>query len=255
LLFPLLIHAQNNPSDTIWNQIDPSGKKFGWWKKFYPNGNLMYKGFFENDLPKGMLIRYFENGKKKAVMEFSDNGKSAYSILFYMNGERAAEGKYVETLKDSTWKYYSYYTRTLSYVENYKSGLKQGPSMKYYDNGQVAEIINWEANMKQGKWFQYFEDGSLRLSSAYLNNEMDGPYKIFTSPGKLAIDGNYKAGEMDGTWLFYDEQGTREFELIYDNGKALNDTLLEEKSRKFIEDMEKNLGTIPEPDLENFIPE
>jgi len=43
--------------------------------------------------------------------------------------------------------------------------------------------------------------------------------------------------------------------LLYDNGMALNDSVLEEKSQKFIEDLEKSLGTIPEPDFENIIPE
>jgi antitoxin component YwqK of YwqJK toxin-antitoxin module len=215
----------------------------------------MYKGFFVNESPREILIRYFENGEKKAIMHFSDDGKSAWSTLYYMNGEIAAEGKYEETLKDSTWKYYSYYSHTLSYVENYKAGQKSGPSMKYYDNGLVAEFIDWESNIKQGKWLQYFEDGSLRLSSSFVNDKTDGPYKVFTAPGKLAIDGNYSAGNMDGTWTFYNENGMKEYELLYDNGKALNDGILEETSKKFIEELEKNLGTIPEPDLENFVPE
>ena len=255
LLIPLYISAQNMPTDTIWNQFDQSGKKYGWWKKYYPDGTLMYKGFFVSDSPRGTLMRYFENGEKKAIMNFSDDGTSAWSTLFYMNGELAAEGKYEETLKDSTWNYYSYYTHTLSYVENYKAGQKSGPSMKYYDNGLVAEIIDWESNMKQGKWFQYFEDGSVRLSSSYLNDETNGLYKVYTSPGKLAIDGKYTNGNMDGKWTFFNEQGIIEYELLYDNGKALNDSIMEEKSIKFIEELEKNLGTIPEPDLENLVPE
>jgi antitoxin component YwqK of YwqJK toxin-antitoxin module len=188
-------------------------------------------------------------------MHFSEDGKSAYSTLFYMNGELAAEGKYEGTLKDSTWKYYSYYSHTLSYVENYKAGGKSGPSMKYYDNGLVAEIIDWDSNIKQGKWLQYFEDGSLRLSSSFVSDKIDGHYKVFTSPGKVAIDGSYKEGNKDGKWIFYNDQGIIEYELLYDNGKALNDSILEEKSKEFIKELEKNLGTIPEPDLENFVPE
>lgn len=255
LSIPLYFSAQTIPTDTIWNQFDRSGKKYGWWKKYYPDGTLMYKGFFVSDTPRQTFIRYFENGEKKAIMHFSDDGKSAYSTLYYMNGELAAKGKYKETLKDSTWNYYSYYSRTLSYVENYKSGQKSGPSMKYYENGSVAEIIDWESNIKQGRWIQFFEDGSVRLSSTFINDNIEGPYKVYTSPGKLAIDGKYSAGNMDGAWTFFNENGIIEYELLYDNGKALNDSILEEKSKKFIEEMEKNLGTIPEPDLENFVPE
>jgi antitoxin component YwqK of YwqJK toxin-antitoxin module len=246
--------AQSLLPDTTWNQLDPSGKKQGWWKRYYPDGIIMYTGFFVNDSPRGTLKRYFENGKRKAIMQFSDDGKSSYARLFYMNGELAAEGKYLGTLKDSTWNYYSYYTRTLSLVENYRDGHKSGPVMKYYDNGTVAESVEWNSDVKNGKWFQYFEDGSLRLSSFYLNDKINGPYLVYTAPGILAIDGKYINGNMDGTWKFYNVNGNLEFELKYDNGTALNDSVLEEKSKKFIEDLEKNLGTIPEPDLENVAP-
>jgi len=249
------IAAQNSPADTTWNQTDNSGKKQGWWKRYYPDGTIMYTGFFVNNSPQGSFKRYFENGNRKAIMRFSDDGKSANAILFYMNGELAAEGKYIGTNKDSTWNYYSYYTHTLSLVENYSAGKKNGTSVKYYDNGGVAEIIDWESDIKNGKWFQYFEDGSLRLSSSYVNDKTDGPYKVYTAPDLLAIDGKYINGNMDGTWKFFNEKGDLEYELLYDNGMALNDSVLEEKSQKFIEDLEKSLGTIPEPGFENIIPE
>jgi antitoxin component YwqK of YwqJK toxin-antitoxin module len=254
ILISYSISAQNMPPDTTWNQTDPSGKKQGWWKKYWPKGAVMYTGFFVNDSPRGTFKRYFENGKQKAVMHFTDDGKCAYASLFYMNGERAAEGKYLETQKDSTWNYYSYYSQTLSLVENWDNGKKDGPSIKYYDNGVVAEIIHWKSDMKHGKWLQYFEDGSLRLTSSYINDKIDGPYQVYTAPGQLAINGKYILGNMDGKWDFYNENGKLEYELFYENGKALNDSILEEKSRKFIEELEKNLGTIPEPDFENFFP-
>ena len=109
--------------------------------------------------------------------------------------------------------------------------------------------------MKYGIWLQYFEDGSLRLISSYANDKIDGPYQVYTAPGHLAIDGNYTLGNMDGKWDFYNENGDLEYQLFYDHGKALNDSILEEKLRKFIEELEKNLGTIPEPDFENIIPD
>lgn len=246
--------AQNSSPDTTWNQTDRSGKKQGWWKRYYSDGTLMYTGFFVNDSPRGTFKRYFENGNTKAIMQFSDDGKCSYTILFYMNGEPAAEGKYTGIYKDSTWNYYSYYTGTLSLVENYRNGQKNGAVMKYYNNGTVAESIEWNSDIRDGKWLQYFEDGALRLSSSYTNDKINGPYLVYTAPGILAIDGKYINGNMEGTWKFFNEKGELEFELKYDNGKALNDSVLEEKSKKFIEELEKNLGTIPEPDLENLAP-
>jgi len=261
LILILLLHlmmslcAQEAINDTTWNQLDNQGRKQGWWKKHYPDGTIMYKGYFKDDMPGGLFSRYFENGETKALMDYYPDGISAYTRLFYMNGALAAEGKYVNTQKDSIWKYYSYYSQTLSYIETYSDGKKNGLSTKYYTNGQVAEYLDWKSDMKHGDWLQFYEDSTLRLSAHYTDNELDGPYRVYNAQSQLIIDGKYVQSRLDGTWQYYNDDGQLEYELYYENGKLLNDEVLEEKVMKFMEEVEKNLGTIPEPDLENIIPE
>lgn len=256
-LLPVMINlnAQDIQPDTTWNQIDNQGKKQGWWKKSYPDGTLMYKGFFVNDIPQGIFKRYFETGGIKAIMNYHPDGINVYTWLFYMNGEPAAEGKYCNIQKDSIWHYYSYYSKTLTYTETYLKGQKNGLSTKYYTNGQVAELLDWKADMKHGDWFQFYEDSTLRLSSHYNNNELDGHYKIYNVYGKLVLDGQYVNNEPDGAWYYYDDDGQLKYELLYENGKVLNNEVLEQEALKFMEELEKNMGTIPEPDLENIVPE
>ncbi|KPK87008.1 MAG: hypothetical protein AMS27_03730 [Bacteroides sp. SM23_62_1] len=258
ILLPAIIinlNAQVIQSDTTWNQLDNQGRKQGWWKKYYPDGPLMYKGFFKDDIPYGILKRYFETGELKAIMNHCPDGISVYAELFYMNGAPAAEGKYYQNQKDSIWKYYSYYSNTLTYTETYLKGQKEGLSSIYYQNGQVAELIDWKANKKHGPWLQFYEDSTLRLSSQYKNDELDGTYKIFNSSGKLMVMGQYVKNEPDGTWFYYDDEGQLKFELLYDKGKILNEDVLEDEVLKFMDEMEKTMGTIPEPDLENIVPD
>ena len=257
LLLPVIINlnAQDIHNDTIWNQLDNLGKKQGWWKKYYPDGTLIYKGFFKGDIPRGIFKRYFETGEIKAVMNYYPDGINVYTKLFYKNGELAAEGKYHNIQKDSIWMYYSYYSNTLTYTETYLEGQKNGLSTKYYTNGQVAELMNWKSDMKHGEWLQFYEDSTLRLSSHYTNNELDGPYSVYNAIGKLIITGQYINSKPDGTWHYYNNDGLLKYELLYDDGKVLNDSVLEEEAMKFIKELEKNLGTIPEPDLENIVPE
>ena len=57
-------------------------------------------------------------------------------------------------MKDSTWRYYSYYDKTLRLKENYTNGLKEGVSKKYFSNGNIAEELNWSNNQKNGDWVQ-----------------------------------------------------------------------------------------------------
>jgi antitoxin component YwqK of YwqJK toxin-antitoxin module len=249
------LNAQDIQNDTIWNQLDSQGRMQGWWKKYYSDGTPMYKGYFKDDVPYGTFIRYFENGETKAVMNYYPDDKTVYTRLFYMNGELAAEGKYVNTQKDSIWKYYSYYSQTLSYIETYSNGEKSGPSIKYYPGGQVAEYLDWESGMKDGEWLQFFEDSTLRLSAHYTHSQLHGPYKVYNANSQLVIDGQYDQNKPDGIWQYYNDDGQLDFELHYDNGELLNEEVLEERIMKRMEEIEKNLGTIPEPDLDNIIPE
>ena len=249
------LNAQYPGSDTTWNQTDDQGKKQGWWKKYYPDGTLMYKGYFKNDIPSGTFIRYFENGEKKALMCYDPGGIRVFSRLFYMNGKIAAEGNYTNARKDSVWRYYSYYSGTLSYVETYLDGRKNGQSAKYYSNGRVAEYLDWKSDMKHGKWLQFYEDSVLRLSAHFTMDELDGPYMTYNTQNQPVIKGQYLQGRLDGIWQYYDDDGQLEFELHYNNGTLLNEEVLEEKVMKLMDEIERNLGAIPEPDLDNMIPQ
>ena len=153
--------------DTTWNQTDEMGMKQGYWKKSYPNGELMYKGFFRNNKPAGKMLRYYEDGSLQAELVFHENTNVTYATMYFNNGQAGAIGKYISQKRDSIWSFYSYYTGTLSYQENYSMGKKHGVSIVYYAEGAVAEKTWWQDGMKQGKWEQFFEDSTLRLSSAY----------------------------------------------------------------------------------------
>ena len=118
ILFILILAAYNvtaftqnysGANDTVFNQVDKKGRKQGWWKKYYDNGNLKYTGFFKNDKPAGVLKRYFESGNLKAVMNFDSLNNRSEINIYYENGTLAAHGYYNGTKKDSLWKYYSYY--------------------------------------------------------------------------------------------------------------------------------------------------
>ena len=240
------------PSDTTWNETDVSGRKQGYWKKYYPNGELMYRGFFVNDKPSGKMQRFYDDGKLKAELEFSRNAETAYTIMYWRNGKAGAEGKYTGQKRDSIWNYYSYYTGTLSFRESYILGKRDGPSTKYYPEGSVAEVLHWKDDLKHGAWKQFFEDSTMRLSSQYKMDQLNGHYRVYNRDKVLLIDGSYKQGKMEGDWKFYDKDGKLNRLLEYSSGEILNKADQEKWAKEFMDEVDKNLGTIPEPDFENF---
>jgi antitoxin component YwqK of YwqJK toxin-antitoxin module len=252
LLCAGILMGSTSAQDTLWNQVDEQGRKQGFWKKEYPNGNRIYTGYFKDDKPAGKMLRYYDDGKLKAEMVFTGREGITYATLYFKNGQAGARGKYVMQQRDSTWSYYSYYTGTLSLHENYCMGRKCGPTRKYYPEGSLAEVIQWDNDLRQGKWQQYYEDSGLRLSAWYENGELEGPYRIFNRNSILVIEGTYKSGAMDGSWKFYDSDGTLEHELEYKNGIIQNREELDRWAREYMEQVDKDLGKIPEPDFDNF---
>jgi len=240
------------PTDTIWNQTDERGMKQGHWKKYYPSGELMYKGFFSDNKPVGKMLRYYDDGLLQAEMIFPGNSDVTYSTMYYTNGQAGAIGKYIRQKRDSIWSFYSYYTGTLTYQETYSMGKKQGVSIKYYPEGTKAELLWWADDVKHGKWEQFFEDSSLRLSSAYEKDQLDGPYRVYNRNNILKIEGVYRNGYKEGDWNFYDNEGKLQRVLKYVDGVLQNKEEQEKWAKEFMENVEKDLGKIPEPDLENF---
>ncbi len=239
-------------ADTLWNQTDARGQKQGFWKKYHPEGTLIYKGYFKNGKPVGKMERFYENGIRRAELVYTEGTDITYAKIFYRTGKLAAEGKYVNMAKDSLWSYYSYYSDDLMYTEMYKTGIKQGESRKFYPGGQIAEIMSWQDDQKHGPWKQFFEDSTIRLVSTHHSNQIHGRYQVYNRNHFLIMDGEYHHGKMDKTWHFYDDNGKEQHTLHYVKGNLQNSKELEEWAIKHMEEIEKTLGTIPEIDIHNF---
>ena len=124
--------------------------------------------------------------------------------------------------------------------------------MKFYPEGSVSEILNWENDLKHGKWQQFYEDSTLRLSSSFLKGELHEEYRVWNRNKILLIQGTYLKGKMDGPWIFNDNEGNLVNRLEYENGRIMNREAMEEWAIKYMDEIEKKLGKIPEVDFENF---
>jgi antitoxin component YwqK of YwqJK toxin-antitoxin module len=245
-----LSHAQ---SDTLFNQTDAHNLKQGYWKKDYPNGKIMYRGFFKDNQPTGELRRYFESGALKAILIYDTKGEYAKARLFYEDGSLAATGVYYHSLKDSTWTYYSFYDKAVTTRENYAKGVRNGMAINYFNNGDVSEKLEWMNNKKSGIWEQYFKGTQPRLKAHYVNNKLDGGFLVYNENGKLYIAGTYTNDMRTGKWTFYNEDGTTEKQVVYNMGKAETDENLDAGQQEFFRTIDEAEGKFEEPDETNFL--
>lgn len=228
------------------NLLDEQGRKTGHWKVDYPNGRTRYEGDFVEGRPVGEMLRYYDNGALRARMIIEPDGKRSCVYLFYSNGKAAAEGIYVDQLKDSVWTYFSEDDGSVRIRESYVLGKLQGTSKSYYPDGNISEEVDWNDNIKHGTWKQYYSNGNTRLSGQYENGKLQGSYEVYYSDGTMEISGSYLDDRSHGTWSFYDESGTEVYSIVYENGSPAD----REKYEMWIQDsLLKKYNTPIEPEF------
>jgi antitoxin component YwqK of YwqJK toxin-antitoxin module len=207
LILALLIIPYSQFSQEF-NQVDDKGRKQGKWRKTYPSGAIRYEGQFRNDNPHGEFRYYYESTVLKAVSNYSTDGSIAYTKTFHENGVVMAEGKYVNRLKDSTWKYFSDVDGALIAEENYSHGNLEGKSITYYpDSGNTTEIIEYKNNIKDGVFLKYFPDGELMSEGTFSEGLLEGDFTVYFPDGNIEIKGKYKNGRKIGNWSYFTEDG------------------------------------------------
>jgi antitoxin component YwqK of YwqJK toxin-antitoxin module len=239
--------------DSVANKIDDKGRKQGLWKVTYENGKTKYEATFKDNKPVGEMKRFYDDGTIKAIMVFDASGKKAKAKLFYNNGVLAGEGNFVDSNKDSIWKYYSFYDKTLKMEESYVNGVKDGPTKKYYSDGKLAEVIGYKNGLKNGIWKQYFNNDSLELEATFVNDKRSGVFTAYYPNGKVEMKGAFKDNYRDGNWTYFDENGTGVMTVNYIKDVPQNTSALDKRQEEFFKILDSNKGKIPEPDENNIM--
>lgn len=250
LLISSNLIAQNvgQVGDTLINYTDINGDKQGFWKKEYPNGKLMYEGYFRNNLPVGTFKRYYDTGQLKAEMKYDMDGVLCRSKLYYKSKKIAAEGNYINQKKDSIWNYYAEYGVKI-YVENYKNGVLNGLVEKYFwsGKGKCEEIIFVDGKM-DGPWIHYFENGSKKMIANHKMGVRTGEFLSYYTNGNKRLEGVYEKGLKHGEWIFYNEDGSIKKRVEFVKDKAVNQNLIDDELSKEIKEAEENKERYEEPE-------
>ena len=213
-------------SQVTVNQTDAKGKKQGLWRKDYPDGTIRYEGSFKDDQPDGIFRYYNELGKLKMVCFFYDKGRRSRAKGFDIEGNIISSGNYFGKEKDSVWTYYDAAKNPIA-RESWNKGIKNGPELTYYPNGQLSEDLNWKEGKKDGPWIQYYEDGKKRLTANYTNGLLNGKQTYYFPNEKIKLVGNYINDLREGTWIHYEETGNLKGTEVFKNGVSEKPLLID----------------------------
>ncbi len=203
-------YAQN---DTL-NRTDNKGLKQGYWKKYEKN-RLIYEGQFKNNIPIGVFKYYHKNGKLKSIAHFLNGPLKVKTTLFHDNGVRAAEGIFVDQIKDSTWNYYNE-KGILIKTEAYNKGVKSGKWCTYSSKtGILLEEINYFNDLFHGEYKEYYVNGDIQTIMHYINGKRNGVVESYYGDNILSIKGVYHNNYQTGKWSYYDSNGKLRKEIDF----------------------------------------
>jgi antitoxin component YwqK of YwqJK toxin-antitoxin module len=188
-------------------QTDASGKKQGYWKKMDDKTKkLIYEGMFKDDKPQGKFKYYYPFDSIKAIMDFKQDGKFAYSTMFHPNGKKMAFGKYIGENKDSVWTYFDDQVTLIS-RESYLNGQKNGMEYVYFPDGVVSEERKYKMGKMDGPFKLYYDKNLLKSEGVYINGQLEGRNAFYYPDGITAAVGYYKNGKKTGPWIYRDKKG------------------------------------------------
>jgi antitoxin component YwqK of YwqJK toxin-antitoxin module len=251
LLWAVTATAQ---TDTVFNQTDKQGRKQGFWKVKYQQGELKYTAFFKDDKPAGLMKRYYESGRLKAEMKFDTRGEKAFSKIYYEQGPLQADGNFIGTRKDSVWTYYSFYSKNITKRETYKNGVLNGFSWVYYPDGKISEQREWKNGIPVNDWIRYYQNDSIFMKTSFTDGKRSGTFILNYQNGTPQWRGQYLNDLPEGKWVNYNQKGEVAKTIEYKNGEALNADQLLKEEKAYFDKMEKQKGSIAEPDEYNFWP-
>lgn len=257
LILSLLCFSMHLSAQDLLNQTDQHGRKQGSWKKI-ENGVLKYQGQFKDDKPYGMFTYYYDNAQVKAISRFEQSGMISRTTLYHPGGGKMAEGKYVNSLKDSIWCFFNEHAILVA-KESYKLGKKEGEWITFYESGQPSEVMPWKEDKRHGTSMQYYADGVVKAKINYAKDKLHGLSLFYHPNGTVMVSGMYEESLKHGKWLSFDENGltirtedyTQGFLLkteVYQADKKVKTIREDEEANRYMPG-QKPPGTIPADSL------
>lgn len=226
------------------NQTDANGLKQGEWQRKLSNGRLLYQGYFKDDKPVGEWKRYHPGGQVKALIVY--NGDTAKTQLFDVWQKKVAEGNYVNQKKEGAWKVYK--DKRLVADEEYKNGLKNGNSHRYYNTGELMEEKQWVDGMEDGDYQVFFKTGEPYIQCKMKQGVRNGLFISRYKNGANELVAEYKNNLRHGEWKYFDKKGNYLYSFFYENGKILNPQVRDSIDNLKMQEIEGNKGKLLDPE-------
>jgi len=166
------------------------GQKYGMYKEWTEDGNLLKEGYYKSGLMSKKWKFFYENGQIKGSGEYLEgDGSNLGTSGIPRNG------------RTNMWEFWDENSQRIGKY-NYKNGLLDGAFTEWNKNGNI-----------ESKGF-------------HKNDTLDGLFTMWYKNGDKKIEGNFNKGVEIGSWTYWDESNYK-YEGKVDNENYKNGKILE----------------------------
>jgi antitoxin component YwqK of YwqJK toxin-antitoxin module len=141
----------------------------------------------------GPSVRYYEDGKLM-VRAFFDKGKLEGEYrAWHPNGQVAEAGTYVHDQRQGVFQTWDPGGNRLT-EDPYKDGQIQGTSRIWFPSGQLMLEVEYAKGKRNGPAVIYYENGQKRSEGEFRNDEYHGHWRGWYADGSLEKEAEFDRG-------------------------------------------------------------
>ncbi len=193
------------------------GKPEGYWKTFYPNGQLKSEGNRVNHELDSLWIFYSEDGVITQSITYKQGTKNGEKKSFYPDGIIQKQEVFsFDVLTDTVVRFHPSGNRSsIVPIDTLGKGKEQGTGYEYADDdGRVTAVVQYRNG---------FIAGRERVNRKDKFNQKQGLWRYFYPTMVAKEEGRYKNDKKHGYWKTYDEEGNLLETLKYEDGILIPD--------------------------------
>ncbi len=235
--------ADYKPSSVVEKGNYKRSRKYGLWKKYFPNGNIMNEIVFKNGRASGNFKTYYSNGNVEEEGFWKGRVYTGGFKRYHENGTLAQEKVFNDDGKTNGTVKYFYENGQEELVFKTVNGVENGEAIRYYPNGDVKEILTFdESGNMLSKVEKERVNPPLKTKKEEIEAEgvkvegmenlggkniVDGYHKTYNDDKDILMDGEFKDGKLiNGKHYIYDEYGLLEKIEVYKKGKYVGNGVL-----------------------------
>ena len=220
----------------IYNRYNLSETKEITRGTFFDRPGFIYElGKIIKDTHYGIEHKHMVKGKMRRIIYPSLSYVKTVEAMFYKqmvlkyfngtyfcrNYDGGLEFKYDYKDGKTNGVHEQYCDGNIQYRINYVNGVKEGESIKFFENGKIKSIYNYSNGKLNGLCQSWYKNGNWKKKSNYLDDVLHGCRETFYKNRRREERCYYNKGKRNGIYENWCENGECKKKYSYENGKLI----------------------------------